>query len=123
MEFLVLQILALAVLGGLLVFLDDRGTRSEIQNYTWDGAAFDADELLHRVQSVGTDYITALHSHRHLHRKPIGHLIKTCRRVSGKSYFRSRPTPCASVIGEELEDRDSSPSGTKPGILNTNLHV
>ena len=107
MEVFVLQILALAVLIALLVFLDNRRTRREIQNYRWDGTAFDADEVLHRVQTVKTNYLAALRRQRRPHQSPIGLFAKACRRVSGKSYFRSRPRACASIIGEESEDRDS----------------
>ena len=110
MEVFVLQILALVVLIALLVFLDDRRTRREIQNYTWDGKDFEADEVLHRVQTVKANYLAALHRQRHSHPRPIGLLTKACRRVSGKSYFRSKSRVCASVIGEESEDRDSGNS-------------
>jgi len=110
MEVFVLQILALAVLITLLVFLDDRRTRREVQNYTWDGTAFEADEVLHRVQTVKTNYLAALHRQRHSHPRPIGLLARACRSVSGKSYFRSRSRACASIIGEESEDRDSGNS-------------
>ena len=107
MELFVVQILALAILIALLVFLDDRRTRREVRSYTWDGTAFDADEVLRRVQTVKTNYLAALHCQRHSHPRPIGLLARACRRVSGKSYFRSRSKACTSIVGDESEDRDS----------------